>query len=230
MKLIFALIPTCTLATYMQMAADYLKLQKFEENRNVAEIIGLQAFEDIDGYGCWCYFEDDHGLGRSAPQDVFDTHCRTIHDGYTCAIMDHGDTCIPWEVDYNSGIESLDVENLVSLCESNNAGNDCAISACKVEGLFVYELFQLATNNNQADPQTYGVKNGWDREEECPVAPGQIESNIVDTVQCCGDQPYRHPFHTRGGLNQCCGITLMNTVSQECCSGNPDSPAPIGGC
>jgi hypothetical protein len=66
--------------------------------------------------------------------------------------------------------------------------------------------------------------------EECPVAPGSIVGGVIDTVQCCGEQPYRGPYHTRGGLNQCCGITLMNSVSMECCSGDPDSPSPIGGC
>ena len=92
MKLISALIfPACTYATFVQMAADYLKLQQLEENRSVKEIIGLQAFDDIDGYGCWCYFEDEHGLGRSQPKDQIDAHCRTIHDGYTCAIMDNQD-------------------------------------------------------------------------------------------------------------------------------------------
>merc|ERR1712048_1016899 len=128
MKLISALIlPACTYATFVQMAADYLKLQQLEENRAVKEIIGLQAFTDIDGYGCWGYFEDDHGLGRSQPKDAIDAHCRTIHDGYTCAIMDSDDTCVPWTVEYTSGIENNDITDLVPNCENNNAGNQCAI-------------------------------------------------------------------------------------------------------
>ena len=123
----------------------------------------------------------------------------------------------------------MNVDDLVSNCEANNAGNQCATDACKVEGLFVYELFKMSLEGVEADPQTYKVANGWDREENCPVAPGQ-QDNIVDKVECCGEQPYRHPFHTRGGLNVCCGETMMNSVSHECCPGNPDSPAPIGFC
>ena len=94
MKLIglVSILPACTYATFAQMAADYLKLQNLEDKRGLVNAIGLQAFEDIDGYGCWCYFEDDHGLGRGQAQDPIDNHCRTTHDGYSCAIMDHGST------------------------------------------------------------------------------------------------------------------------------------------
>ena len=94
MKLVglVSILPACTYATFTQMAADFLKLQTLEENRGLGNAIGLQAFADIDGYGCWCHFEDDHGIGRGQAQDAIDNHCRTTHNGYSCAIMDHGST------------------------------------------------------------------------------------------------------------------------------------------
>ena len=90
MKLIYSLIPAYTYATVAQMAADFYKLQII--NRGEIADNSIKAFTDIDGYGCWCYFEDDHGLGRSHPVNKIDETCKGIHDGYTCAIKDHGNT------------------------------------------------------------------------------------------------------------------------------------------
>ena len=42
----------------------------------------------LDQYGCWCYFEDDHGNGRGKPINEIDAQCKILHDGYACAIMD----------------------------------------------------------------------------------------------------------------------------------------------
>merc|ERR1712118_627542 len=58
------------------------------------------AVERLDEYGCWCYFYDNVGRGKGTPVDELDGLCKTLHDGYTCAIIDGeaegADECIPW--------------------------------------------------------------------------------------------------------------------------------------
>merc|ERR1712079_465815 len=67
---------------------------------------GGQIGNTINGmneYGCWCYFYDDHGRGKGTPVDAIDEMCKTLHEGYECAMRDaedEGSTCVPWEVDY----------------------------------------------------------------------------------------------------------------------------------
>ena len=36
-------------------------------------------------------------------------------------------------------------------------------------------------------------------------------------VQCCGDWPKRHPYHTRNGMKQCCGQRTFDATFLECC-------------
>ena len=59
--------------------------------------------EDVDEYGCWCYFGDKHGRGKSNPVNDLDAHCKQLHEGYECAMLDHTDVnteCVPWTVAY----------------------------------------------------------------------------------------------------------------------------------
>ena len=37
---------------------------------------------DVNQYGCWCYFDEMHGMGRSKPVDELDQACKTLHNGY----------------------------------------------------------------------------------------------------------------------------------------------------
>ena len=58
----------------------------------------------INGYGCWCYFADEHGKGHGVPVNKMDEICKVLHDGYECAIHDGSDEseeCEPWTVDYS---------------------------------------------------------------------------------------------------------------------------------
>merc|ERR1711937_886320 len=63
--------------------------------------------EPIDQYGCWCYFQEDHGKGRGIPVNEIDEKCKILHNGYTCILMDAelagDDDCVPWDIPYQSG-------------------------------------------------------------------------------------------------------------------------------
>ena len=107
-----------TYASLSQMAKTEEKLiaevnRKAERDNNQA---GLRSFNSvwaqaiisgIDGYGCWCYFQDAHGSGKGAPVNKVDEQCKILHDGYSCILMDDedagedGENCVPWDVKYN---------------------------------------------------------------------------------------------------------------------------------
>ena len=56
-------------------------------------------------YGCWCYFQEDHGRGRGQPQNEMDSICQVLHHGYTCIIMDaiaEGIDCDPFTHGYTT--------------------------------------------------------------------------------------------------------------------------------
>merc|ERR1712226_904052 len=100
---------------------------------------------DLDRYGCWCYFDKDHGKGHGVPVDEFDTYCQHLHQGYDCAMLDAkaaGEPeCIAWETEYS--IENIYTRmNIYAECEVQNRGNLCAINACAVELNFIFFLFE----------------------------------------------------------------------------------------
>merc|ERR1712032_960656 len=120
------------------------------------------AVNSLDEYGCWCYFYDNVGRGKGTPVDEIDGFCKTLGDGYQCAIIDSeaaGESCVPWEVSYNPGTGAG--VNLRDSCNSLN-DNNCARYGCAVEGQFVDSLFAFLLSGSQIDYNTYGHNNGFD--------------------------------------------------------------------
>merc|ERR1711981_2387 len=156
------------------------------------------AVNSLDEYGCWCYFYDNVGRGKGTPVDEIDGFCKTLGDGYQCAILDSeaaGESCVPWEVTDN-----------------------CARFGCAVEGQFVDSLFAFLLSGSQIDYNTYGHNNGFDpsHNEGCPVKPGV--KGVSGEKSCCGAYPYRFPFKTLDGDRACCGARTYNTQLLNCCS------------
>lgn len=182
----------------------------------------------LDGYGCWCYFETDHGAGKGKPIDPVDEMCKTLHDGYTCILMDAADrgiTCIPWEVPYTSafggGVPSgMDIATLQSECDANNGGSlTCESWACKVEGWFVQSYFQYGLSGGAIDTTKEHV-NGFNTDLECITTPG-VKS--VDK-ECCNDFPKRFPYKTYSGLKACCNDHTYDPTVKLCC---PDGKSKV---
>merc|ERR1712066_99203 len=180
------------------------------------------AIEQFNEYGCWCYFYDDVGRGKGTPVDELDGFCKTLHDGYTCAILDaeaEGDSepCVPWEVAYNPGV-GQGPERLESCqFQNSNAGN-CAARACAVEGIFVDNVFAMLLSGGQADLDSYSHNNGFDAGHNagCPVKTGI--KGVSGERRCCGAYPNRFPFKTLDGDRDCCGSRTYNTNLLNCCS------------
>lgn len=175
----------------------------------------------LNGYGCWCYFEADHGNGRGQPVDAIDQFCKTLHDGYTCIGMDAADagiTCIPWEVPYISAFGSglptgLDEATLKSECDNKNGADTCESWTCRVEGWFVQSYFSYSVAGGQIEA-SYRHANGFDPSVECLTTPGTKSADKA----CCNEYPHRFPFKTYGGDKACCVNHTYDTTTKVCCA------------
>jgi len=171
-------------------------------------------------YGCWCYFQEDHGRGRGTPQNAVDDICQILHHGYTCIKMDaitENVPCDPFNHAYSTvptlgnSQQQLEVD-----CIAGNPGDVCAQRICLVESKFVMNFIQIGTTPgftfdpslkhdlNIFDPNTCRNGNGGkpDRDEEC-----------------CGVYPIRYPFRTNGNLGdrQCCVQKTYDAGTMSCC-------------
>merc|ERR1711907_241798 len=114
-----------------------------EPFKSVSVMLGDDAFAAINGYGCWCHFNENHGKGKGAPVDGVDAICKNLQAAYDCAMMDYAeatgnDDCVPWEVEYNAGM-SFGIGALVDNCNALNT-ELCAQYACMAEGAFVINI------------------------------------------------------------------------------------------
>lgn len=185
-----------------------------QQMRNVQAILG-NNLDNINEYGCWCFFQEDHGRGHGKPVDGLDRFCRKMHMGYDCAIMDvldstGNDSCVPWEVPYISGTGGGE-SSLVNTCEVVNS-DDCAKHACMVEGFFVIQIFNLFVSGESVD-DSYKHSNGFDDRGGCPTLPGYGESEKA----CCGEYPDRFPFKLLNGDRGCCQGVAYDAIMLSCC-------------
>ena len=186
----------------------------FQDAAPTLRALSPSTIAQLQNYGCWCYFEDEHGHGRGQAVDEVDKCCHDLANGYDCAIMDSNGACIPWEVGYVSGIGG-GTEQIASRCETFNP-SECAQIACKVEGLFVQRMFEQIFSNTGVDPAYHN--SNFDAASECVTIVGGGPAD----KECCGLHPFRKPFHTRGGVNACCAdvtanAKIYNTLSHDCC-------------
>jgi len=186
----------------------------------------LRAFADkiqatiplLDEYGCWCYFFDNVGRGKGTPVDEIDAMCKTLGEGYECAIRDSEDEgieCTPWEIDYLQGTGTG--RALYDSCIELN-DNSCAARACAVEGNFVESVFAVLVTGVGIPYDQFSHAQGFDPSHDvgCPVKKGTTGAGIEKA--CCGAFPFRFPYKTLGGERQCCGSRTYNSNLLTCCS------------
>lgn len=180
------------------------------------------AVRNLDEYGCWCYFYDNVGRGKGTPVDEVDGFCKTLADGYQCAIIDgeaEGSTCVPWEVQYEAG--QGQGRDRFEDCMAKNANDLCAARACSVEGIFVDNLFAFLISGTPINYETYGHEESNPKfdpatDAGCPVKQGT--KGVSGEKSCCGGYPNRFPFKTLDGDRACCGSRTYNTALLNCCA------------
>lgn len=192
---------------------DLGPLRSFSPGGGMWGWVGQAVMDMIgEGYGCWCYFQDDVGKGKSDPVDELDSICKALHQGYECAMIDDP-TCVPYEVEYNrpNVFWMANKDQILPACENLNSGNECHINACASETNFVFQIFNAA-NPNSDDNQHKSDGTGFDVEANCPITHGETGEK-----SCCGVYPDRFPYKSFDGIRACCGKGTYDTGIQECC-------------
>ena len=186
---------------------------------NSTRVLTTEQMEIYSRYGCWCYFEEDHGYGKSQPVDDYDALCKTLHDGYECMILDDlidvdsGEACVPWETQYNSTLLlTPDLDQLRTNCDANNVIGSCNNAACKVESWFITNFVNKQLNGITNDP-TLLHANGFDVSTGCPIHAGTPGNKAG-----CGEYPTRFPFKHYEGLRACCQGKTYSTEAYQCCT------------
>jgi len=201
-------------ASFQVMEQQFAQLKLF--SNQTTRGFSSAFLKDVENYGCWCSFNENYG-GKGQPVDSIDATCRTLANAYDCAIMDGDDElteCTPWEVIYFSPpIFAIgDTESLITQCEGLNADRgSCGIRACIIENQFVLDSFD-ALQEGGVVPD-YQHENGFDKKGDCPVKPGDGDTER----SCCGYYPFRRPFKSGSGERACCGARTFNPNVLTCC-------------
>ena len=118
----------------------------------------------------------------------------------------------------------MGLDNLNFVCDGFNNVNPitgaglCANAACKIEGKFVLEMFNMFVTGTPIDHSVHHAAN-FDYDNTC-VNSGKGQG--PSEKQCCGDFPVRRPYKTYDGSRACCGSSVYDATIKECCSdGSP---------
>merc|ERR1711879_525887 len=219
--------------------------QRRMANRTNRAFQGVTAsvFEPINGYGCWCYLDDQWRdenqvlinrpaiLAHGKVVDNMDETCRDLINSYKCIEMDAEaegiNDCDAQAVPYVAfGFEAG--RDLEADCQADNAGDNCAINACIVEATFTFKFIDYMgftspsiTTHEDYDAQYVHTSKGgtFDPEVSCPGIPNPVGS----PKECCGDfaQLTRHPFRLQTGFTtrSCCAGEVINNEISQCCNG-----------
>jgi len=207
-------------------AKEFCDTHYNNKNRSFGSDWAQEIIESINSYGCWCYFQDDHGKGKGTPANEVDNQCKILHDGYTCILMDaelEGEECTPWDVQYNSasglGLLANDDANNATLedalrfkCKKVNKRSNCAARACMVENYFVVRMVRLFLHSVQFDPSLKHDLGHFDPKVDCPTKEG-----VKSEKECCGEYPLRFPYKHLNGDRACCVDRTYNTNVLMCC-------------
>lgn len=224
-------------------------LRSAGDDRNAMDLFTLS---NVFNYGCWCYF-GNQAPARGPVMDEVDGFCQTWYHSKDCIGIDNGPTC-DISMQYNDVLTaqqnpfdpSLDY---MGLCQTANAGDQCAIENCAVDAYFLRSIFNHMAFNHLNS--TLSQAFGWDKDicrglsgsdlAASTVAPFTTAAPVVVTTAapgtteppvpadaCCGSYPNRFPYKTKQGTRSCCNDNTYNNLLLECCPNN--SIAVIGMC
>jgi len=229
---IFIIIaPTFIQAGFSQIKTLLQTIETLQNDTNMNS--GFRSLDSTLGsldqnYGCWCYLDDFHGLGKGKPIDGVDSECKTLHHNYECLILDTikgaPDSCDenPWNVEYQltnpvqliSALLDRNQNDAVELCKESNLDDVCAQNVCIVEMIFTIRV-NIAKNEYGFHIYDFGHDYGFQSQEECTIF-GENESAGGDK-SCCGDYPDRKSFRPNAGGKGCCGGKVYSGLFLECC-------------
>lgn len=197
-----------------------------DTNNASGRFISKNDMAMLQGYGCWCYFEEERGRGK--PVDIFDESCKTLQDGYECIRRDAEEQnieCNVWDTEYNSavgfgGLKDMTMGQLRDECDNSNGIDTCESWICRVEGWFTQNIIRHYFKNFQAPQDQYShSRGGFNPDTMCIITPGPASEK-----SCCGEYPVRFPYKTQGGSRGCCINKTYNADVNNCCSDGSTKP------
>jgi len=215
--LLFSLLCPNVLGGYSIMRQRLARMVSNSSNSNgpSARFSDFQIdnfFSDIhNGWGCWCYFDENSGRGRGQALNEGDALCKTMQHGYECIQLENAD-CTPWAADYTEVSFFVAEEAIMSTCEAANTGDNCKINSCAVETRFVNKVYGLLNVGAFKFEDNYKHENGFVPVDGCPISPG-----IFSSKECCGEYPTKFPFKTNNGVRKCCGDQVYESEVWMCC-------------
>lgn len=198
-----------------------------------------QQLDYLQGYGCWCHFDAEHGIGHGNTVDAYDEACKKLHEGVTCAKKEvktsEGRQCLPAQTMYMIDAQISTEGRLVYNCEKFNS-DPCAINTCFLETHFLSLVLEQALkyryvpqyeqfSSNNFDRTTCGSKNTDYYSYDDYNYGGNGGSNKVPSggFRSLDDEEVK--------ITKCCGQYSANTkrpiqfsdiTPRECCE-NPIS-------
>lgn len=230
-------------ASFEQMSRDFKQglqvavMNNQRSNLPVEEPLSLLSLQDLEGYGCWCYFNSDRAdngyRGKGLAVDTsFDHACRTLRHGYECGQMDYEndmqadghtefEACHPWNVTYASAT-FCGIDILESCCDTFNKNSDgtrnhCAYYACLNENHFVATAISLVVSDGLSLDNDLIWSQGYDPITECsPVA-------AVTTIASLTTVGESGPTTPNGSGLRDATTELYTTVveTRQCCGTYP---------
>ena len=129
-------------------------------------------------YGCYCRSENDKFSRIGDPVDGIDTACKYYQEKLVEIESLCGDQIV-----YKSNVVfhgHVDIFELEDDCESNNKGDSCKISKCKVEGEYILNALNfVGLGDDSPINYTHFSNNGFDTMKTCA---GLDYSNFKDIV------------------------------------------------
>lgn len=203
-------------------------------------INGVQLqMDSLQEYGCWCYFDELHGMGRGSAVNGYDAACQALHQGITCANMDY-EGCDANTQMYDSRVrqDKSSPGGLVVDCEIFNTeaiyGDkyECAIATCYIESAFVNAvLMESLVYEEHPQYSQFSVSAGFNRVDECAGSKAAREHEL----ECCGQfsANTRRPIAIYADEDKkCCekedgSFRTYKADLHQCCDGEVK---PFGSC
>jgi len=219
-----ALFPATALAGWKQIQETLLAVVNVTGDRAMKDSIPEATLSLIEAYGCYCYFDlanlgNNINKGRGEPVNFLDSACKTLMEGYKCAMIDAkidapNEECVPWEAPYWPGYPAPSGFTIWSACQRQNADNKCNQYACAVEGRFIDFIINDYWVHEHTIDGSKAHENGFDVATECVIQTGVKDA----TRSCCGTYPFRYTFKPQMGNRECCGDSLYDPGMQQCCN------------
>lgn len=187
----------------------------------------IPIFAKFCFYGCYCFamgpFKLDETAGNAKPVDKPDNACRKHMRCHQCAQMDYGEECDMFSPYKFEAVEDPVTKQRAIYCM--DTPGTCARSACECDAQLAYDMKEAEFNWNVLHHKLWG---GFDQSQCLAHTQGGRSGDLrgekftEPTQSCCGEYPFRFPYHPDDGMGMirnCCNGKTYNPNILECCGG-----------